>query len=283
MHGKILKILGNDLYGNADERRVAVFAAFNHTKYMNKYVIFSFVDEYNKKKLYYGSAHLKKDSIVIFAINDDQKKFVDEFVTNYLANTLNEKEYQILDIQNVDKVELVSYKDEDCDKLLELDNMSIKKEVTSDEATGTKKTPIGLYILLVIMIALLAGVTYIYFFPDTLIVELKLLECEKEVYNDKLSLNYLNSKTIKFEKNNKVRETHVIDTYTFKNLDDYFEFKNNNRQAEYFNITGAYKYDDDKLQLKLMYDEETIIDNYDELYGYLKKEGYTCQEGKYYE
>ena len=34
MNGKILKIASNDLYGNATDRTVSVFAAFNHLKYI---------------------------------------------------------------------------------------------------------------------------------------------------------------------------------------------------------------------------------------------------------
>ena len=50
MNGKILKISSNDLYGNVDERQVVVFACFNHIKYMNKYILFTFLGEYDKKK-----------------------------------------------------------------------------------------------------------------------------------------------------------------------------------------------------------------------------------------
>ena len=43
MKGKILKISSNDLYGNTDDRLVAVYACFTQKKYMNKYII-SFID-----------------------------------------------------------------------------------------------------------------------------------------------------------------------------------------------------------------------------------------------
>ena len=105
MNGKILRISANDLYGNVDEREVAVFAAFTHKKYMNKYVIFTFKDEYQKNKLYYGSVHLKENSIVTFSITDDNKKHVDKFIESYLNNQVDPKEYEIIDISKIDKVE----------------------------------------------------------------------------------------------------------------------------------------------------------------------------------
>ena len=35
MNGKILKISNNDLYGNVDDRKVSVYAMFNHLKYIS--------------------------------------------------------------------------------------------------------------------------------------------------------------------------------------------------------------------------------------------------------
>ena len=62
MTGKVLKISSNDLYGNVDDRMVRVYAVFEHTKYMNNYVIFS-IDGSNK--LCFGSIHMKDTSLVI--------------------------------------------------------------------------------------------------------------------------------------------------------------------------------------------------------------------------
>ena len=47
MMGKILKVSANDVYGKVDERKVVVFSVFEHTKYMNNYVIFAFDGEYD--------------------------------------------------------------------------------------------------------------------------------------------------------------------------------------------------------------------------------------------
>ena len=77
MAGKILKIVSNDLYGNVDERKIVVFACFLHTKYMNNYVVFSFLGEYDKKKICYGSVHIKDNSLVIFSVKNNVKKYID--------------------------------------------------------------------------------------------------------------------------------------------------------------------------------------------------------------
>ena len=80
MSGKVLKVVSNDLYGNVDDRAVSIFACFEHSKYMNKYLIFAFDGEYDKNKLCYGSLHLKNNSLVIFSVKDDVKKYIDEFI-----------------------------------------------------------------------------------------------------------------------------------------------------------------------------------------------------------
>jgi len=283
MNGKILKISNNDLNGNVDDRKIAVFAAFNHVKYMNKYVIFTYEEEFDKHKLYYGSLHLKNNSLVVFSVNEATKKYIDAFIDSYLTSTLNPDEYQIIDISKIEKAELVSYNEKDFDKLNELDKLSITRIVPNTEESSTNKKNIFLYFLLIIMILLLAGVTYLYFFPEKFTTELNQLECHAQLYNENIQMKYDSTKIYKFNKENIVKATNVTDTYTFTDSNGYLDFKNNNQESEYFHVFGQYKYNDDNLTLQLFYEESSLIDNFEELKSYMKSEGYTCQEGKYYE
>ena len=283
MNGKILKIASNDLYGNATDRTVSVFAAFNHLKYMNKYVIFSYTDELDKKILHCGSIHLKSNALVIFEVNKEVLPYIDTFVEQYLDNKLDDKEYEIIDLSNISKVELVSSSSFEFEKVHELDNMSIKKEIDINESENGKKKPVFLYFLLFIMIILLIGVTYLYFNPDMFDIPLKELKCDSEMFNNKLDMKYIKELDIKFDKNDRPKTINGIDTYVFLDNDSYQTFKNSDKQNEYFNKKGEYKYNDNLLQLKIFYTEETVIDNYDELFSYLKQEGYTCQESVYNE
>ena len=73
-----------------------VFACFEHTKYMNNYAIFSFLGEYDKKKLCYGSIHMKKDSVVIFSVKDIVKPYIDEFINEYENNKIENFKNQVL-------------------------------------------------------------------------------------------------------------------------------------------------------------------------------------------
>lgn len=283
MNGKIVKIANNDLYGNPDERKVVIYACFNHVKYMNKYVIFSFEGEYAKNKLYFGSIHFKDNTLVIFSIREDLVTYITDFTTKYLSKSVDNNEYQILDISNIDRVELVSSNNIDCDKLQVLDDLSILKVNNQENAMAKEKKPILLYFILFILIILAGGLTYLYLKPDAFRVEYKNLTCEKNLYNYEVSLSYKSTKVITFGKNDSLKDITVTDNYIFSSIDKYLEFKENDKQNEYFNTIGTYKYDDDKLELIITSKEKTIIDNYQEMFSYLKDEGYTCTEGTYYE
>lgn len=284
MNGKILKISSNDLYGNVDDRKVAVFAAFTHVKYMNRYVIFSFLDEYNKKKLYFGSLHLKDKSIVVFSIKDNNMiNVVNKFINDYINNKVEENEYQIIDISNMEKIELVSYNDMDFENLLILDKMSIKKKNDVLEENVKRGKPIILYILVLIIIGMVGWLTYSYFNPDAFKVELKKLDCTMSNYNKQVELNYESNIIVKFNKDNKFSSMEKIDIYKFNNEEEYSLFRENNRENELSTTNGGYKYDDDKLELRIISNDNLIIENYDEVFQYLKSEGYSCIEGIYNE
>lgn len=282
MNGKILKISSNDLYGNVDDREVAVFAVFNHLKYMNKYIIFAFTDEYNKNKLYYGSVHMKTNSVVTFKV-DDNNPYVNSFIESYLNNNIDKSEYEIMDLSNINKIELVSYNEIESNKIYELDKISIYRKPENKESNEVNKKPIFLYTILVLMVVLLIGVTYLYFNPGLLEKEYKELTCNIESYDNKINLKYNKSLIVKFNESDKLKEINVIDTYKFKSKDSYLDFKNNNKELVYFNIIGEYKYNDVLYELKLFYNDKLILEDYDEVYNYYKKEGYSCLEGTYNE
>lgn len=279
MSGKILKIVSNDLYGNVDDRKIALFACFQHTKYMNNYAIFTFVGEYEKKKLYYGSIHLKENSVVIFSVKEDTKKYIDNFIAEYLNSNLTE--YKILDITNVEKVELVSYNDMDYDNLNYLDKLSIIRKINPEEEVVKKHQPIALYILLCILILSSIGLTVLYLHPEMFTIKYKELVCNNKLYDEKIMLNYEIQEDIKFGKEDKILSIDINKIYKFDSEEEYYEFKENNKQNEYFNSGEGYKFIDEELIFKVIYKEKSVIDDYNEMLTYLNKEGYSCVEKEY--
>lgn len=278
MSGKILNIGLNDLNGQVDDRKVVVFACFEHTKYMNNYVIFSFLGEYNKNKLYFGSIHIKDDSLIIFSVKDDIKKYIEQFVLEYTSSKL--ESFKLLDIDKIEKVLLVSYNEMEYDKLQLLDDISIKKVIEKKEDVSSKK-PIFIYIILFVLILLCIGLTLLYLYPDMFSVKYKELVCTDNLYDDKIMLNYDINKDIKFDRHDKIVSIDVVRNYTFLDSDSYYEFKENNKHLEYFNNGEGYKYLDSGLSFKIFYKENSVIDDYYEMLEYLKREGYSCIEREY--
>lgn len=280
MAGKILNIGLNDLNGQVDNRKVVVFACFKHIKYMNNYVIFSFLGEYGKNKLYFGSIHIKDDSLIIFSVSDDIRKYMEQFVLEYTSSKL--ENFELLDIDKIEKVLIVSYSEMEYDKLQLLDDISIKKVIEKKEDVSNKK-PIFMYVILFVLILLCIGLTLLYLYPNMFSIKHKELVCTDNIYDDEIMLNYEINKDIKFDRNDKISSINVVRNYTFLDSNSYYEFKENNRHLEYFNDGEGYKYLDSGLSLRIFYKENSVIDDYYEMLEYLKREGYICIEQEYEE
>lgn len=277
MAGKILKVSSNDLYGNVDDRKLRIYACFEHTKYMNNYVVFS-IDGDNSK-LCYGSIHVKKDSLVIFSVKDNVKKYILEFIDEYLGDKLSN--YKIINIDNLNKVELVSYSQMECDKLQLLDDKTIPKVIEVEKVKEEK--PILLYILLVILTLFAIGITILYFKPEWFSVKYKSLECYNNVYDYNMELSYDIEKNIRFDLDDKVENISVIKIYTFLDSNKYYEFKDSDDKNKYFHNGETYNFVDEELTFKVFYQEESVIDDYEEMLTYLKRDGFDCVEREYEE
>ena len=277
MTGKILKVSSNDLYGNTDDRFVTLLACFEHTKYMNKYAVF--IINNNLNKLCYGSVHFKKNSLVVFSVNDSIKKHINSFLDEYLRDDL--KEFKLLDVDKVGKIELISHNEMEYENIYLLKEKAIPTVTVDAPVEEKEKKPIFLYFLLFILVSLAVFVTVLYFKPDMFSVKYNGLECINNLYDQNMKLNYSIIKNIKFKENNKVDNISVVKTYTFLDSDSYYNFKDSEEYNNYFTNGEAYKFVDAELKLKLFYDELSVIDDYDEMFVYMKREGFNCVAYEY--
>lgn len=277
MTGKTLKIASNDLYGNVDDRIVNIYACFQHSKYMNNYVVFSFEGD---NKLCFGSVHMKEKSLVIFSVKEEIKKYILQFLDEYVNNRI--VDFNVIDISNISKIELVSYNEMEYENILLLDSMAIPRVINSQEIVHEKK-PVLLYILIIILLGFAMFITLLYFKPDLFSIKYKKLECNSDGYDELIKLNFNIYKEIKFDNNDKVKNISIIKTYTFLDNDSYDDFKDNSKVNDYFNNGEGYKYIDEELKLKLFYEEDSVIDDYEEMLTYLTREGYSCVEIEYEE
>lgn len=276
MTGKVLKVSSNDLYGNADDRVVRVYVCFEHLKYMNNYAVFSIEGD---SKLYYGSIHFKKNSLVIFSVRKEIEKYILEFLDEYMNDDINN--FRILNMDSVDKVELVSYSMMEYDKLDLLDEKAITKAVVQEDVR--EKGSFWSYLVIFILILFALGISLLYFKPELFTIKYKGLMCENNFYDDNLKLNYALEKDIRFNEKDKVSSVLVVKTYIFLDSKTYYEFRDNDMVNEYFNNGEKYKYIDNELKLRVFYDEESVIDDYDEMLSYMKREGFSCIEREYEE
>ena len=166
------------------------------------------------------------------------------------------------------------------DNLEMLDKKSIIREKTEMKQEKTKK-PIILYLLIFILILCAVGLTLLYLYPEKFTTEYKMLECDNKNYDQKIEMYYDINKTIKFDEDNKTEIIDVIKEYTFLDSNKYYDFKDNNKQYQYFTNGESFKFIDERLQLRIIYQEKSVIDEYEEMYVYMKKEGYSCKEKKY--
>lgn len=125
--GKILKVNELEIKAGGKDHEVSVFAVFKTKKHSDLYVIFT--DNYSddKEKLYYGSAHIRIDTLVILNSkkSDKDEELIKEF-TWKLLNTNETEGFEVVDITGLNKAEIISF-----------DYLEVKKEVI----TGlTKKT-----------------------------------------------------------------------------------------------------------------------------------------------
>jgi len=273
--GKILKLNSNDLNGNVIDAKVVVFACFEHTKYMNNYVVFAYEGHYGENKLYYGSVHLKSNSLVIFSVKDNIKKYIDEFLEEYVSNKLIN--FKLLNIEDMEKVEIVSSNEMDCNNLELLDKKSIYREVEQIVKKEYDIMAIVLYSLIGMLLLFAIALTIIYVNRNKILGERKELICVNKLYDQELELDYDIEKKIIFY-GNKLRNIEVKEDYIFLDSELYYDFRDNNKHEQYFNNGAAYKYIDTSLKLRLMYEEDIVIDDYNQMYDYMKNGGFSCIE-----
>lgn len=276
MKGKVLRVFNNDLYGKVDSREVILFAAFVQKKYMNNYAIFIFKNEYDKNELCYGSIHLKENSLVIFKVRDELKYIVDEFLGQYVNGQL--VDYELIDINHLDKVEFVGYNKMDYDKILLLDKLSIPRVSvsTSDEKTGRSG-----WKFIIIGLVLIVGVI-VWFVISNNMLKSRVLTCYKDNYNNELRLDYRENLKMIFDGNGDLWQYNVTEVYYFKNQISYDNFKNEGRQYIFFSDDGrTFEFIDEDLELHVIYRVKSEINDYSHMKDYLENTGYSCVEDVY--
>ena len=274
MKGKVLRVFNNDLYGRVDDRQVVVFASFIHKKYMNKYAIFAFQNEYHQNKLYYGSIHIKENSLVIFKVRNEIKTVFDEFLNQYTNGNL--LDYELIDISNLNKLEIVGYNEMTYDKILLLDDLSIPKPKIEIKEENSSHSTFKLIIPIVLLIVG-ALAAYIFLMPNLL--EQRHLICTRDNYHQEMRLNYHEKLSITFTGKKHLKEYLVEEKYQFRTTLTYQSFKDELRHFKYFDGKDKkYQYDDSNLQLIVTYEKNIEANDLSKLQHQIEQTGFKCNE-----
>ena len=107
MIGKKIKINDYKFTYGKEVMYVNVYGVFKSGKSGNKYVIYSYIDDVNKKnKLYYGSVFVRNNELVVMLSKDTKEDSVKEFTTDILSDK-NEDNYEIISLKDIDSIQII--------------------------------------------------------------------------------------------------------------------------------------------------------------------------------
>jgi len=282
MIGKKIRINDYKFTYGKEVMYVNVYGAFKSVKSGNKYVIYSYIDDVNKKnKLYYGSVFVRNNELVVMLSKDTKEDSVKEFTTDILSDK-NEDNYEIISLKDIDSIQIiddapVSF-DVDMNKLY--DKTIPKVKVTKKEDKPKKRVSIG-YIFLILFIIVVA----LFFFvnPEALKGKDKEYTCTKSYTHEKLPANINEKVELVFTSKNVISTINITSDYVFNDTDYYKEFRDNSYFYQYIEKGDTYKFDDDNYTYRLFSKIDTSNDYFmpsklEELLTYYKDKGYSCKE-----
>ena len=266
MIGKKIRINDYKFTYGKEVMYVNVYGAFKSVKSGNKYVIYSYIDDVNKKnKLYYGSIFVRNNELVVM-----------------LSKDTNEDNYEIISLKDIDSIQIiddapVSF-DVDINKLY--DKTIPKVKVTKKEDKTKKRVSIG-YIFLILFIIVVA----LFFFinPEILKGKNKEYTCTKSYTHEKLPANINEKVELVFTSKNVISTINITSDYVFNDTDYYKEFRDNSYFYQYIEKGDTYKFDDYNYTYRLFSKIDTSNDYFmpsklEELLTYYKDKGYSCKE-----
>lgn len=288
-YGKKVTIKDYQFSFGDKEKEYYVFACF---KYHSE-IFAIYADAFsNDNKLYYGSAHITNNVLVVLGTIDPKEiQGIQNFVVK-LINKQNINEYEIISLDKVDKIEIIgtsefTLKRDVIDKLVDI---TIPKEDTKQEDVAliktdpVKKKKYGKYVTLILFIVIAFGGGFLYLNKDAIFGSEKQIVCTKQLDDE---FNASVNQTIIFNFNNKdVLTGYTMNNlYTFETDDDYQNFSLTGRYFHIFDDISS-----DMLTLvpnvenktyQVGYTMSPLVDyfgptEYYAVFDYYELDGYTC-------
>ena len=276
MHGKIIKL--NDFNFNFGQENVylTVYAVFKVKKSGNRYAIYS----YDNKKLYSGSAFIRKNELVIMISKTEEDEIIKDFVLKYAKEEVI-TDYEFVSLEDIKSIQII---DENvCDVSVDLNklyDLSIPKvEVKKEETTPRKKISIT-SIFLVIFILVVA----LFFFMNPEVITGKNITylCNKSYYHDELPASVNEEVELLFNSKGEILNIDIKSDYVFSDVDYYKTFRDKSYFYQYFKDGDTYKFDDNTYTYRLFSSVDTENDFFlpkdsDGLIKYYQDLKYECK------
>ena len=294
MIGKLLKVKQYNLEFGSRDRFVNVLGCFKYRPNGNVYIIYSDVDtKYNI--IYYGSGHLKEDSVLCMPCRDkSEEEVIKEYIFKMIQKE-NMDNFEMFSLENVENIEIIAsskfeVKPEILTNLIdiimpesvveEVPKEEVK-EVTNKEKKSSKSI---LMILLIVFVLLVCGC---YFLVGSMSKDTteKNIICIKSYQHNKLVAKVEETNKYNFNINDKLESINTTMIYQFDET-NYQQFIMKGTYYKYMpssDAEGSWDKDDaeyifkvmTKIEVNTSYNKPT---NYEEVLSYYKSEGYTCTE-----
>ena len=290
MNGKELKVVEYNLTFGKNARIVNVFGCFRYKENNNLYIIYTDVNtKYNI--IYYGSSHVKNDSILSMQCNNKKDE---EIIKEYIFKVTNKESldnFEIIPLEKIEGVEIISsnkleIKKEVLDSLTEL--TIPKKELPKEEVKEkTKKKKSNKLLLFLIIIIIIGSGVYLYFSKMTKEEKVaKSIVCTKDYKHDELAASVTEEQTFNFNNSDSLESIDISKLYTFNTEDDYLDFINKGLYYKYMpesDTEVGWDKDDTAYTFKVITKERVDTSynkptNYEEVLSYYKTENYSCEE-----
>ena len=290
MLGKELKVVEYNLTFGGKDRFVDVFGVFRYKKNNNLYVLYTDVHT-NYPIIYYGSSHIKNNSILCMNCKEEDVEIIKEYVFKVTEGEALDS-FEIIPLENIEGIEIISSKK--LEVKMEIihalvDKVLPKKEKKEEVSVKVvkKKSAVSFMLKLMIILAILVGGTYVYFITlqrDDVVI--KTITCNKVTSEQKVNASVKETMVLNFNNKDILDNIETTKVFQFTNDLDYENFINKGTMYKYMpddHTRGGFDQDADLRTFTIIINEKVESNyqkptDYEEVLNYYKREGYDCDE-----
>lgn len=292
MYGKTLKVMQYTLEFGSNDRYVNVFSCFKYKENNNLYLVYSDVST-KYPIIYYGLAHIREKNLLSMqSKNELDIEIIKEFIYKTINHEALEK-FEIINLESVEGLEIIASNKLEVkpEILLSLVDLTIPKqeeikevEVVNKQSKERKNSKKKLLLIMFIIIIGIIGYVGLTQFLNKDKIEKQII-CTKEYKDKEINANVDETTTYNFNNKNSLKSSDSTMIYKF-NKDNYQKFILEGTYYKYLPEDlekSSYEQDDINYIFKIKVLEEidsnyTKPTDYEEVFSYYTKQGYTCKE-----